>query len=213
MTVRTKRSGRPRAPAIQRITEGLYVGSKEVIEEIVTESAHVPAWRPVRAAAVRALAVKESVQPWMWPAEFWHWAGGLRRGERGVFQSETGIAPARRKAIMHGAPISPSEALAIAHYRAGLPVPIELESAAFETWFMPRFGAARPVARVLCVNPETLTDQMRGYALTSGGRALRKPDITLVRALDWVWRVGPFSPYGDRLGEAFPGQLKEEDQP
>lgn len=208
----SKRTGRPRAPAMDRLTANTYVGTREVVDALIKDSSwHPPAWRPVRAAAARALGLREAEgHIWMTAEEFGRWLETYTPGKRGEPLRQVGIARSRRAAILdERMPIKAIEALAIAHYRAGLPVPCELAPEAFEAWFTPRFGYAAAVANVLGVNGRLITEQMRGFAVTSAGRAQRLPDITLVRALDWVWRVGPISPYGATPpGAAYPGQLE-----
>jgi hypothetical protein len=94
---------------------------------------------------------------------------------------------------------------------AGLPLPCPIDSGeAFSEWFAPRFGTAGPVSRALELNPKFIPERLNGYVVRDGAREARSPGSTLLRALDWVWRVGPYSPYGQRLpSAAFPGQHTE----
>lgn len=212
--MRTKRLGRPRLPAIRTVVAGAFEGTQEIVEAVVKESTHLPAWRPVRAAAALALAGEQhrAVNPWMTTAEFADWVAGFRKNDRGLIQTAVGIAPSRRKSILDGAPISRTEALAIAHYRAGLPLPLPVgDVAAFGAWVVPRFGPVRALSRTLGLSEDYINDRLNGFDITHSARVIRTPEVSLIRAMDWVWRVGPISPYGRRLpGAAFPGQLQED---
>lgn len=215
MAVVSKRARRSRPAAAKALVAGTYEGTQEVVEAVVAASNRTPAWRAVRAAAVMALAVENTPaaqHEHMRTDEFRTWVEAFtaQGGRMSDIAAEIGMAATRRLSILGGARIEKSEALACAHWAAGLPLPIDLKPEAFAEWFMPRFGGARAVARALGVRETTISDQMRGYEVTSAGRAERLPNVRVVRALDWCWRVGPFSPYGARLpAPAFPGQIVE----
>lgn len=211
----SKRTRRARTPAITNVVAGTYEGTREIVEAVVKESTHVASWRPVRAVAVMAMA-GEVVErhEWMATAEFTDWFNDFRRNRRTLVQEQIGMATSRRGAILDGARITKVEALAIAHYRAGLQPPVlPGDTEGFRTWFDAWFGGPMVMNKVLELSRTYINERLSGYAVTSNGRAARLPDVGLIRALDWVLRVGPFSPYGRRLpGTAFPGQKTEDSQ-
>lgn len=215
--MKEKRTGRPRAPAIDRISSGTLEGTRHIIEAVVKESGTNAAWRPVRAAAIMAMAGKQVGKDhvWMRTDEFVTWLDLYRRGRHGprvkLLEQDTGVEPRRSRALVKGAKVTKVEALAFAHVAAGLPPPIPAgQPEVFAAWLYPRFGSAETAADVLDVKPVRLTNQLRGYAIEKGARYERLPKIAVIRALDWCLRVGPFSPWGDRLPlPAYPGQLEE----
>lgn len=218
MNIRTPRTlRRARGPKIKAICDGTFTGTQPLIEALVENSTHAPAWRPVRAAAALGLAAQDppAGHVWMTPAEFAAFIERhfpVRSNRAGRLQSELGIARSRRHAILEdGAPVGKAEALACAHYALGLPLPIPPgDTTAFAGWIEPRFGLVSALTAALDVAPRYITSRLKGYEVTSRGRRERLPDAGLIRALDWVWRVGPISPYGRRLpAAAFPGQDTE----
>lgn len=215
MVARNPHRGRAKPPAFARVCANTWEGTQPIVEKLVLESTYRPAWRPVRALATMAMAaqtVDHRTHVWMSTAEFQHWHAThfewRRRGPK--LKDELGIAKTRRLALRDGAAVTKIEALAFAHYAAGLPLPCELTPDDLADWFAPRFSASEGVAAVLHMKADTLLAKMRGYAMKAGVRVAREPDVTLLRALDWVWRVGPFSPYGARIpAPVFPGQPED----
>ena len=104
--------------------------------------------------------------------------------------------------------ITKSEALACSHYLLGWATPVPAgDSAAFADWFYPRFGGTECIGEWLEVRPRALCDRLRGFEVRDGQRIKRGPETSLVRALDWVWRIGPACPYGAvKRAPAWPDQ-------
>lgn len=206
-----KPRGRPRTPAIEVICAETYEGTREIVDAVVKESMHIPSWRPVRAAALMALGMGE-VQVWMTTEEFTTWLERnfpLRKRSATIGLAEAiGIGVRRRATLLAGGAVWKIEALAMAHYAAGLPLPVPVGDVdAFSTWVMQKFGAVRAVTAALDLGPTYVSDRMRGYDINNGGRLVREPEVDIIRALDWVWRMGAFSPYGQRAGaHPFPQQ-------
>lgn len=207
-----KPRGRPRAPAIEKVCADTYEGTREIVLALVKESTNVPAWRPVRAAALMALGIGEN-SVWMTTEEFAAWIEKnfpmRQRGATGRMMDAVGFGKARRASLLAGERVRKVEALAMAHYGAGLPLPCPVGDVdAFSTWATEKFGAVRVVNAALELSESYVTDRMRGYDI-NGGRVPREPDALLIRALDWVWRMGAFSPYGQRPGaHPFPQQTE-----
>jgi hypothetical protein len=215
--MKTKRIGRPRSPAIDAVTGHTALGTREIVEAIVKESGAIPAWRPVRASAVLAMAAAAAPKDhvWMTCEEFAAFADRffpLQKAGGGVkpLAKHIGVAMKRRRAIIAGEPVRKIEALACAHYAAGLPLPIAPgDVRAFHEWFHGVFGAARAVGIALGISHGYIPERLAGYELAGGARRARSPDEQLIRALDWMRRMGAVSPYGDRLGvPAWPGQAE-----
>lgn len=211
-----KRTGRPRGPAIKNVVAGSYAGTQEIVERVVKESVGPVSWRPVRAAAAMALALEGAGAHhcWMTQAEFEAWylrfASGKRAHVREV-EALVGIGHPRMKRLIAGEAVTKTEALAMAHYAIfGARLPIEAHHApTFAAWYEAHFAATRTPADTLCVAKAYISDRMRGYGIDHGQRVAREPGVALIRALDWMLRVGPCSPYGVRLGAAYPGQKTE----
>lgn len=190
-----------------------YPGTPDLVDAIVSDSKGLPMWRPVRAATIRAVAQVDAASDmvWMFQEEFVDWMESMRVQARRAAGEAVGIPRGRRRGIIErGERITPPEALAIAHYRAGLKLPAGLEALdpdAFEAWFTPRFGSVMHIHKAISMSRNRLTDAMRGYTIEKGHRIPRTPNVQAIRALDWVWRIGPYSPYGERPHvPLFPGQ-------
>lgn len=195
--------------ALARVSLTTYPGTHDLAESLVNDSMREQAWRPVRAMAIRARETRaaNSGLTWMTTEEFNAWMDTFTRYRRQGACTNVGITAGRRRAIMGGEKITPAEALAVAHFRAGLPLPCDLEAADFKAWFMPRFAGLTAICETLAIKPKTLASYLHGYSIDHGQRIARKPARAVVRALDWVWKVGPFSPYGERPGAPlFPSQ-------
>jgi hypothetical protein len=198
------RSGRGRADHLKGLVAGAYVDTGPVVQAIVKESAYHGAWRPVRAAAILAMAAKENVATsWMTAEEFEALvkaAGmeGRRRGSTERLREDLGMTSLRRQKLLNGsAEASKIEALACAHLSLRFPMPVPAgDCAAFGRWVMPRFGAVEPVADFLGVRGAYILDRVKGFEITRGERRPRSPEPDLIRALDWLWRMGPVNPFG-----------------
>lgn len=171
------------------------------LNEALQQEAGVAGWTPARAGALGAITDTDE-RVWMTTAEFEAFRERLqlgRRGRTGLLQSELNIGKGRLKAILDGSPISRLEALACAHFSLGFEMPIRPgEPAAFAAWVAPRFGETKPVCKWLQLRTDHIVDRMVGYDLVNGKKLARVPQADLIRALDWVYRVGPVSPYGER---------------
>lgn len=210
----TRRTGRPRGPAIRNVVAGTYAGTEEIVTALVRESTHLEAWRPVRAAAMAALIGEEvnAVHLWMTTAEFSAWLDvhfpPRKKGAKDGLMRELGMTTRRRAAILGGAPITKVEALACAHYATGRAMPVPpRDTEAFSGWVEAQFGATKAICKTLNLGKDYIADRVRGYDSTAHGRMERLPEPDLIRAMDWCLHVGPFSPYGPRIpARAFPSQ-------
>ena len=91
------------------------------------------------------------------------------------------------------APVPKIMALAAAHYALQLPAPaVDSSHVAFAAWFFDRFPSDRiaQLAEHLDCTEETIRKALRGYTLVKGERAPRSPTPQLLRALDWIYRLG-----------------------
>lgn len=218
MTTNAQRA-RPRIEAVAVVTEAAWPGSETLVQGILAESVGALAWRPHRAAVI---AGTES-RCWMTPAEFGTWIteqtwAWRRRAKDGppeprplpaVGINATHSSSNRKLHLLRGTrAVSKIEALAMAHYAHRFPLPFDVgDVAAFADWFPPRFALAGGIAEWLEYRAVDLTDRLRGFDVRDGQRWARAPEAGLIRALDWVWRVGPFCPYGEPQGRAvWPGQ-------
>lgn len=189
----------PYAQQIERLTKDSWRGTAAMIERIIAESSHVARWTPCR-AAVLSLTCRRDV--WMTPAQFGDYllAQDFLAKKKGTPKpvDALGLKAVKLDYLRGVRAVSKLHALAMAHFAAGLPLPIEAENTeAFGAWFAQRFGQAAPVTAFLDVSQSYITDRLRGYDITTKGRAERLPSAALLRALDWVLRFGPFSPYGE----------------
>lgn len=209
----SSRPNRARAVILREMAAGLYPDASGLIDTIVSESRGPTAWRPARAAALRIQAEAEG-RVWMTVEEFELWittqtllTRKLKRAEKPM--EAVGLSPYLKITLLRGKrPVAKTEALAMAHYAAGRPLPCPVgDSEAFDAWFTPRFGAVDAVASWLGLRGEYISDRRRGYDIALGERKERLPDATLLRALDWVWTYGPWCPYGEQVTPAiFPNQ-------
>lgn len=169
-----------------------------------------PGWRPVTAAAL--LTLDEHDRVWMTTEEFIRW-----REQMGISGSRhtlvkildlLNMGRLRLNTIMDGGKISRVESLACAHALFGLQAPVQPgDSEAFASWIAARFGATGPVAAYLRYPSTGIGDRIKGFKVTGAKRSPRAPEIDLIRALDWVDVMGPWSPYGDKpRGKVWAGQ-------
>lgn len=216
------RIGAHRVVPLQQLTDGTWTGTEDAVAALVQDSMHKHGWRPVRAATLLTMAeLNQRGRVWMTPEEFKTWVGVAkavtkqRKEPLAVAQHDLGLTAGRvydlqrpDRVALRGLKISKVEALACAHYAMGLPRPVEPGNAeALMEWFAPRFGAVVNVAAFLDVTDAWLGARLRGWMLTRGERRDAPPEGFLVRALDWVYRVGPVCPYGDRPSvDLWPGQ-------
>lgn len=205
-----------RTRAIKEMTHRTWDGTAPLMTVIAEESQYGECWRPVRAAAALALAARD-VEPghvWMTTDEFRHFLDKvIGRGRKQGTGTErlmemVSIGYARRHYILNGSPIHKVEALACAHASLGLPLPIPAEQhALFGAWLHEFFGEVAPVAAALEVDPRTLHRRVAGFSNDRGVRRACEPEAQIIRAMDWLWRVGNVSPFGKRpLAPPFPSQ-------
>ncbi len=189
-----------------------YPGAQDLVMQIVDESKQLRSWRPLRAAAA-ALEPRED-PIWMTADQFSRWHIGemaIRRKLANEIRpaADLGISATVRAGYLNGSQTIPKIiALACAHISAGhaLPVPAE-DHELFAHWFHPRFGAVESITDFLDMGKSQIADRLKGYQMVEGVRRVRQPGPALIRALDWVYRVGPFCPYGDGMAApVFPGQ-------
>lgn len=200
--------------AIDAACKGAWEGTRDIVEVIVNESRQLHAWRPVRAAALMAIRDIEAAgedRIVMSAEEFKAWrktalAVARERGE-GNYLERVGLSGFQARGYSEkGA--TKMVGLACAHFLMGLPMPIEPGDArAFDGWYTPRFGAVDRVATWLGVSTPYLTARLKGFEVLKGVRYAREPEIYLIRALDWLWSVGPVCPYGRKADlQIWPGQ-------
>lgn len=194
---------RARSPLIARACAKTWPGTIEAVEAVVTGSVGVPMWTPARAVALMALDPAPAGHVWMTTEEFAKLSermGGVK-GRAALVRQELAMPKTRRLAILRGERITKVEAMACAHWAAALPMPVAPgDVPAFQAWVAREFGLTNTLGAALDVHTAVIRERMRGYALHAGRRVARLPEAGLIRALDWCRRVGPFSPYGDRLG-------------
>ena len=183
--------------AIQRAAQGRWSDAETLLGRLAYESARQWSWRPARAGML--VGIQEGPAVWMTVAEFEAWRARFKLRGAKLFEV-TSIGRHRLASIRErGEPISRVEALACAHYALGLDQPVASgDVEAFAAWAAPRFGAFEALGAWLQVRGDWITDRMRGYDLRGGKRIERTPEGSLIRAMDYVWRVGPSCPYGDR---------------
>lgn len=190
------------AAQIAKLTKDSWRGTAPMIEKVMAESSHAPRWTPTR-SAILATTVATGVL-WMTPDQFNDFllAQDFLAKKKGTPKpiDALGLKAVKLDYLRGVRAISKVHALAMAHFAAGLPMPIEPEKTeAFDIWFTTRFGQAAPVTAFLDVAQCYITDRLRGFDITTKGRAVRLPSAALIRALDWVLRFGPFCPYGERV--------------
>lgn len=198
---------------LQALTSGTWEGTDVLVAQIVNESRHSQGWRPVRAAGMLALADQRATdRVWMTTEEFTAWWNNAKalakrmRWSTTHAQTDLEMAPSRMIQLKNPAKVaeknlrvSKVEALACAHYALVLPKPVANgDHQALAAWFESRFLAVGRVAAYLDMRTETLTARLKGWDLIRGERVPRPPEGSLIRALDWIHRMGPVCPYGER---------------
>lgn len=209
----SERPTRARIDIVDKVVRGLWPDAKSLVEVVVEESRGISAWRPGRAA----LLLSAAPRVWMTSGQFYAWLHAqnfLHKRTPGAPKpiEAVGIASRRRLALLKGdAQVTKLEALAMAHYAAGIAPPIEPDDVpAFSAWVGEKFGASRQLAAFLEVHQSYIQDRVRGFDIQNTRRIPRLPDITLIRAMDWVLRFGPFCPYGEPADvELFPAGQEE----
>lgn len=137
---------------------------------------------------------------WMTAAQFSEWSERhfpARRRIGDAMEQAVGLSKqAARRRREGDVKVSKQEALACAHYAMGFPMPAPAgDVEAFSRWFAARFVTAYSVNAWLELGGGAITHCLRGFVLRDGSRFEALPDATLIRALDWVWRVGPVVPW------------------
>lgn len=187
-----------RAEKVADLTKDLWDGTADLVTKVLDSSRPPSGWRVPRAA----LAAAAVDRIWMTPEQFKDW---LLAQEFLAKKRKDPVKPvlaleikAQKMDYLRGKrPISKMHALAMAHYAAGLPMPIEPEdTVAFDHWFTENFGITTGAGEFLDVGQSYIGDRVRGYDITRKGRAERLAGPALIRALDWILRMGPFCPYG-----------------
>lgn len=206
---------RTRSLAIKRATLGKFTDTEALVARLINESTAPPCWRPVRAVAAMAAADPPPGHVWMTTEEFVTWLNQHfkpgRRTDGYTMEYAVGISAHRRRQLAAGAPVLKMEAMAMAHYAIfgrRLPISHQPSTEEFAAWTAANFGSVERIAMALGRKREYVATRVVGYALMGGGagRTPRHADAGLIRAMDWMLRVGPFSPYGERPAPAYPGQ-------
>lgn len=204
-----------RQAAIKEAANDCWDGTAEIIEAVVRESRNAGAWCPVRAGAMMTMAGPGEIH--MTAEQFAIWKKQARNLAKVLGITERPIDDLTmtrdrfsdlgnpRRAERVNARVTRAEALACAHYLAGFPKPCGPDDLA--DWFFPRFGTFASVAPVLDFEVRAISRRINGYQIVNGERQPFVPEGSFIRALDWLWRVGPVNPYGTRPTLAFwPGQ-------
>lgn len=205
---------RSRQEAAAEIAKGAWQGTAEIVEAIAAERRYQFGWRPLSAAIVCAVRDLEAKPVWSgeafraWEAEAKLLCKARGDGKLGERMGLTKLQLRHCRADGADKPI----ALACAHYTLGLPMPVPAEDVrAFDDWFRPRFGGVERPSEWLGVGNEWLAVRLRGYQLIGGERVPRAPAAWLIRALDWMFTVGPITPYGEKPPAPYwPGQDLDE---
>lgn len=210
---------------INHTTVGTYEGTGDLVEILIAESKHAYGWRPGRAGLLYALresrlSAADDDTVYMTPERFETWlkeakAISKARGDGLTVNEILGLTTRQIKAMKSGLNNRPARgvtsraiALACAHYTMGLEMPVPAEDwRALDAWYRPRFGGTDRVIRWMRVNEKTLADRLRGYSLRGEERVAMEPEAYWVRALDWLYTVGPVCPYGEKPAvDIWPGQ-------
>jgi hypothetical protein len=186
------------------VTKAIYFsdkipGTRDIVAAVMAESNPQPelgaAWRPVRSGALKAMTLmsldRQGAVIFMHPYQFSKWLedNGLfnRKGGKERLAAELGMGRRRRDSILAGATPTRVEALACAHYGLRLMLPFPPGNASmFRGFVQTHFGRPVDLAKVLDLDIRRL-------------RSLTEPGIDLIRAVDWVRRVGPYSPFGETV--------------
>lgn len=193
-----------REDALAVLVDGSWTGTEGLVRQIMDESRHAEGWRPGRAALMTAALDAPPIDgPYLTPEQFADWkvmakalakAKGWEKPEPAL-----GLTPQQLRLLRARGVTSKAQALAMAHYLCGLPMPVPAgDSDALQAWYRPRFGGTERVAAWLDMDDRVLADRLRGFSLQKQGRTPRPPEPWLVRALAWLWRMGPYCPYGPK---------------
>ncbi|MBU0801377.1 MAG: hypothetical protein KKA05_10320 [Alphaproteobacteria bacterium] len=204
MTEKTapRTSAEQRERSIQRLVAGTTPNTRPLLEALLAESTYPANWKPLR-AAMEIMVVEDHGRVWMSPEQLTTWkaeAKALCRA-RGLpttrIHDHIGMSAAMLKVRCAGSvPVTKLESLACAHFAFGLDLPIAAGDArAFADWFRPLFGGTTQVSRWLGIDHDMIDARMAGFAIRGGKRFERSPEIGMIRALDWLIRIGPITPY------------------
>lgn len=213
MTGQHARRAKTRVEAAQIVRDTHWPGTEDLTGILLQDSVGRQVWRASRAAIIHGCVRR----PWMTPAEFDRWIvdqNAVRRArirrtkatdEPTIFEAigmNSSGGRSRKSTLLRGVqPFTLVEALACAHYAQGLPLPVQPgDVGGFAAWFEERFHGGAGITDWLGVNHNHVSDRCRGFSLRDGRRVDRAPEIDIIRALDWVWRFGPFCPYGEPAG-------------
>lgn len=189
-----------------RLALGSIPGTESLLLAVRRQSAGVDSWRPLRSALQHATA-DSSPRVWMTTDEFNRWFKEqavlhIKRKREGPNPTEAlNMNPRRKRQLIHGEDTpSKIEALACAHYAMRFDLPAEAQDdRAFDAWCVEHFGGPNYfLAAWLGITSSALAAAMLGYRMQAGQRVASKPRVALIRALDWVRRMGPVCPYGER---------------
>lgn len=198
---------------LSKVTRGTYAGTAELVRVLLDESKHAGAWRPTRAAVSLSLE-RRGRFAWMTNVELADWT--VQAAVRGKVctprikpHEAIGLSRPQLARRLRGLQrVTKAEALACGHYLLGFPLPVSAsDPELFAEWFYPRFGGTERIGTWLEIQPSRISDRLRGYDVREGLHAPRAPEVWLMRALDWVSRMGPVCPYGAPAAQpVWPGQ-------
>lgn len=157
-------------------------------------------WTLADAASQAVARSRDPGGSWMTPDQFAQWCERFFPSGRQIGDAmERAIGVPKRAAKMRRdglIVISKTEALACAHYAMGFPVPTPPgNTEAFAEWLASRFVAANAVNGWLELSGGYVANRVRGFVLRDGVRHPAPADVGMIRALDWVYRVGPVVPW------------------
>ena len=191
--------------------------TEDLVKTLLTErrGSH-QGWRPITAAMQ---ITQRTEQPWMTAEQFDAWYKTSRAKERAAYSAlrasdkNTPRSPLPHQILevnkiypvrwRHGdLPIPKPVALACAHYALNYEISYENEPEAISAWFAEHGLQATPAARWLGINSNLIEAALRGFRVRAGQRIPYKPRAYMLRALDWMVRVGPFVPYASHASQA-----------
>lgn len=188
-----------RADQISRLTKDAWPDAGDLVTKILDESKGVTSWRPARAALLHSAQERS----WMTPIQLQafllsHDFLAKRLGQEKALALLPELKSPKLDYLRGIRPVPKMIALACAHVQACFEMPIPAgDVPAFDRWFTEHFGHAAGVTEFLDVAESYITDRIRGYDMSRTGRQARLAGPALIRALDWVRRMGPFCPFGE----------------
>ena len=188
-----------------RLAVGCWTGTQAAFMAVYRASRGPHTWHAAR-AAIEHVTAPDRV--WMRPEEYTQALNDQRHFNRsrdhGEMWGALGISQDTSDRMRSGQrPMRKHEAIVVAHVRLRLPVPDLYDREVFQAYVADRFGASADLDAWLELPGNCIADVVRGFKMGGGVRQARPVTEGLIRALDWVDRMGPVpAPYGDRTAAA-----------